>query len=80
MCVVMVMEPLWSYSVYGLEGLNVTELHDEAEGYGYGAGRRPLMVGFSLIYGAAAKGAGLLLGFRTAKCFLFFFFFPVHMM
>ncbi|PKI36018.1 hypothetical protein CRG98_043593 [Punica granatum] len=53
----MVVELLWCYSVCGLEGLNVTELHDVAEGHGYGGSRRPLMVGLSLIYGAAAKGA-----------------------
>lgn len=74
--VFVVVELLWSHSVHGLEGLNVTEMIDEAEGYGYGANRRPLMVGLSLIYGAAAKGAGLLLKFKTAKCF--FIFFPFY--
>ncbi|KAK4742745.1 hypothetical protein SAY87_000746 [Trapa incisa] len=55
--VLIVMRILWCCSVHGLEGLNVTDVHVEAEKYGYGANSRSLMVGLNLIYGAAAKGA-----------------------
>nr|DAD32911.1 TPA_asm: hypothetical protein HUJ06_011762 [Nelumbo nucifera] len=42
--------------VYGFEDLNVTEV-SYVEGYGYGVSANPLMVGLTLIQGAAAKGA-----------------------
>lgn len=42
----------------GYENMNMTELLDNYSDAKYGISGRPLMVGLTLIYGAAAKGAG----------------------
>ena len=52
-----VMLSIFHENVDGFEELNVTEVYDEEK---YGWINRPLMVGFTLIPGAAAKGAGIL--------------------
>ena len=44
--------------VHGLDELNVTEL-SFSDSYGVSAAASPMMVGLTLIQGAAAKGAGI---------------------
>lgn len=43
----------------GFEDLNVTEQHFYDQSYGVSYASKPLLVGLTLINGAAAKGAGI---------------------
>lgn len=52
----------------GFEDLNVTELHYYDQSYGVSYASQPLLVGLTLINGAAAKGAGI------PSCWLSFVF------
>lgn len=45
--------------VDGFEDLNVTEQHYYDQSYGVSYASKPLLVGLTLINGAAAKGAGI---------------------
>lgn len=58
--------------VDGFEDLNVTEQHYYDQSYGVSYASKPLLVGLTLINGAAAKGAGI-----PSSCLSFVYYYSI---